>query len=397
MELKKIKELVTVGSGDLIGTSLSAIFWFFLASQIEPNAYGQLQWFIAIAGILSSVALIGNVSTITVYVSKNVPIQSALNFISLLASAILALIVIILFPSFNVIDSGILLVAYVINSLAVGDLLGKKQFREYSKYTIVQKGLTLGLGFLFYYLFGYEAILFALVLTYVLHYKRIISIFQQVRINFELLREKKGFIVNNYLSSSLLFGAIGTGHIDKIIIVPLLGFTLLGNYSLGLQMIGVMMMFTNIFYKYVLTQDASNIDVKNLKILAVIISILLAFLGMFLGPIFIDLYFPKYVDTKIAIQIMSISVIPATIGQIYQSQLLGSERSKVVLIGTIFSITGLTVSMIVLGLSLGMIGLAYSLVISSIIKAGFFVFVSRTNIMQTRDYDTKKGKNDESL
>ena len=53
--------------------------------------------------------------------------------------------------------------------------------------------------------------------------------------------------------------------------------------------------------------------------------------------------------------------------------------------------------MIVLGLSLGMIGLAYSLVISSIIKAGFFVFVSRTNIMQTRDYDTKKGKNDESL
>ena len=48
MELKKIKELVTVGSGDLIGTSLSAIFWFFLASQIEPNAYGQLQWFIAI-------------------------------------------------------------------------------------------------------------------------------------------------------------------------------------------------------------------------------------------------------------------------------------------------------------------------------------------------------------
>ena len=397
MELKKIKELVTVGSGDLIGTSLSAIFWFFLASQIEPNAYGQLQWFIAIAGILSSVALIGNVSTITVYVSKNIPIQSALNFISLLASAILALIVIILFPSFNIIDSGILLVAYVINSLAVGDLLGRKQFREYSKYTIVQKGLTLGLGFLFYYLFGYEAILFALVLTYVLHYKRIISIFQQVRINFELLREKKGFIVNNYLSSSLLFGAIGTGHIDKIIIVPLLGFTLLGNYSLGLQMIGVMMMFTNVFYKYVLTQDASNIDVKNLKILAVIISILLAFLGMFLGPIFIDLYFPKYVDTKIAIQIMSISVIPATIGQIYQSQLLGAERSKVVLVGTIFSITGLIVSMIVLGLSLGMIGLAYSLVISSIIKAGFFVFVSRTNIMQTRDYDTKKGKNDESL
>lgn len=48
--------------------------------------------------------------------------------------------------------------------------------------------------------------------------------------------------------------------------------------------------------------------------------------------------------------------------------------------------------MLVLGLGLGMIGLAYSLVIASTIIAGFFVFVIRTNIMQTRDYNTKKEK-----
>ena len=391
MELKKFKELITVGSGDLIGTGLSAIFWFFLASQIEPSAYGELQWFIALAGILSSVALIGNVSTITVYASKNIPIQSTLNFISLLASAILAIIVIIIFPSFNIIDTGILLIAYVINSLAVGDLLGRKQFREYSKYTIVQKGLTLGLGFLFYYLFGYEAIIFALVITYVLHYRRVIIIFKEMRLNLQLIKDRKGFIINNYFSSSLLLGAIGTGHIDKIIITPLLGFTLLGNYSLALQIIGVMMMFTTIFYKYVLTQDSSNINVKNLKILAVVISIIMALLGMILGPILVDTYFPKYVDTKIAIQIMSINVIPATIGQIFQSKLLGTEKSKPVLIGTIISITTLIISMIILGLTLGMIGLAYSLLISSITKTIFFGYVSRNNI-QVRNQGKRENK-----
>ena len=396
MELKKIKELVTVGSGDLIGSSLSAIFWFFLASQVDPNSYGQLQWFIALAGIVSSIALIGNVSTLTVFVSKNIPIQSTLNFISLVASGILALIVIILFPSFNIVDSGILLIAYVINSLAVGDILGGKKFREYSKYTIVQKGLTLGLGFLFYYLFGYEAILFALVLTYVLHYKRIISIFKQMPLNFQLIKEKKGFIVNNYLSSSLLYGAIGTGHIDKIIITPILGFTLLGNYSLGLQIVGIMMIFTNVFYKYVLTQDSSNLDVKNLKILAVIISIILALLGIILGPLFIETYFPQYTETKIAIQIMSINVIPGTLGHIFQSKLLGTEKSRIVLIGTIASISGLTTSMIILGLTLGMIGLAYSLVISSVIKAGFLGIALRTNIMRTKN-NMKKENNDENL
>lgn len=391
MELKKIKELITVGSGDLIGTSLSAGFWFFLASQIEPSEYGELQWFIALAGILSSVALVGNVSTITVYASKNIPIQSTLNFISLLASAILALVVIIIFPAFNIIDSGILLIAYVINSLAVGDLLGRKKFQEYSKYTIVQKGLTLGLGFLFYYLFGYEAIIFALVITYVLHYRRVIVIFKEMRLNLQLIKDRKGFIINNYFSSSLLLGAIGTGHIDKIIITPILGFTLLGNYSLALQIIGVMMMFTTIFYKYVLTQDSSNINVKNLKILAVIISIIMAVVGITLGPILIDTYFPKYVDTKIAIQIMSINVIPATIGQIFQSKLLGTEKSKPVLIGTILAISALTISMIILGLTLGMIGLAYSLLISSIIKTVYFGYVSRNNI-QVRNQSKRENK-----
>ena len=92
----KIKELATVGSGDLFGNGLSAIFWFFLASQIEPGAYGELQWFIGIAAIFSSVALFGNVNTITVYVAKNIPIQSTLNFISLVASAVLSLTIILL-------------------------------------------------------------------------------------------------------------------------------------------------------------------------------------------------------------------------------------------------------------------------------------------------------------
>ena len=113
----KIKELATVGSGDLFGNGLSAVFWFFLASQIEPGAYGELQWFIGIAGIFSSVALFGNVNTITVYVAKNIPIQSTLNFISLIASAILSLTIILLFPTFYTIDIGILVIAYVINTI----------------------------------------------------------------------------------------------------------------------------------------------------------------------------------------------------------------------------------------------------------------------------------------
>ena len=66
-------------------------------------------------------------------VAKNIPIQSTLNFISLVASAVLSLTIILLFPTFYTIDIGILVIAYVINTLAVGDLLGKKEFSNYSR------------------------------------------------------------------------------------------------------------------------------------------------------------------------------------------------------------------------------------------------------------------------
>ena len=367
----KIKELVTVGSGDIFGNALSAVFWFFLASQIEPNSYGELQWLIGIAGIFSSIALIGNVNTITVYVAKNIPIQSTLNVISLTVSAILSLIIIVLFPGFHTIDVGVLVIAYVINTLAVGDLLGKKEFSNYSKYTIVQKSLTLIIGLLFFQIFGYESILFALALTYVLHIKRIISVFKKIRIDFKLLKQRYGFITNNYFTF-LISGAIGTGQVDKIIVAPILGFTVLGNYSLGLQALSLMMIFSTIFYKYILTQDSSGENLKKLKLLAILISILMAIFGIVAGPILIDVFFPKYLETKFVIQIMSINVIPATIAYILQSQLLGNERSRTVLIGTGVSLSVLVFSTIILGLNFGITGVAISLILSSFTKVGIY-------------------------
>ena len=90
MFLQRIKELVTLGSGDVFGSVLTAIFWFYLASQVKPDAYGEIHWFLGIAGIFSYIALFGTLNTITVYTAKNVKIQSTLYFISLIASLIMS-------------------------------------------------------------------------------------------------------------------------------------------------------------------------------------------------------------------------------------------------------------------------------------------------------------------
>ena len=369
--LQKIKELVTLGSGDVIGSVLSAIFWFYLASQIKPDAYGEIHWFLSIAGFFSYMAMFGTLNTITVYTAKNIKIQSTLYLISLIASIILSLMVIIVFPGFYEIDSAVILIAYVINTLAVGDLLGRKLYSAYSKYVLVQKGLTLGLGLIFFYSFGYESILFALGLSYVFYVKRIFMVFRTQKINFSLVKERLGFITNNYIMLNVV---LLNGQIDKLIIAPLLGFALLGNYSLALQGVGILLIFSSIFYKYILPQDSSRKNTGNLKIFGILVSIPISLVGIFLGPILIEEFFPKYIETVDAIQIMSLVIVPTIIALIFESQFLGSEKSKVVLIGNAISTVILISGMIILGLNFGIIGLAWSLIIATSAKTVFLLF-----------------------
>ena len=87
----------------------------------------------------------------------------------------------------------------------------------------------------------------------------------------------------------------GTLHssLDKLIIVPLLGFTILGNYNLAIQAINIMLISSSVFYKYLLPQEATGVKNKNAKILIVCISVLISILGIFVAPILIDGFFPK--------------------------------------------------------------------------------------------------------
>jgi len=375
--IKIIRDISTIGGADVFGTAMSAIFWFYLASQIEPSSYGEIHWFLGIAGIFSGIALFGTANTLTVYTAKKTQIQSTLNFISLSASAILSFIVIVLFPSFFTIDVGIILIAYVINMLAIGDLLGRKQYSNYSKYTLVQKGLTLGLGFSFFYFFGYESIIFALALSYVLHFKRVFSIFKEMKINFSLVKPRIGFITNNYFLSIL---TIASAQADKVVVAPLLGFTILGNYNLAMQVISIMLILPSVFQKYLLPQESTGVKNKKPKIIVIVFSVFITILGIFVAPALINEFFPKFGDAVDAIRIMSMVVIPVTVSIILESEFLGKEKSRIILTGTSILLTSLIIGMIVLGSLMGIEGIAYSLVIAHTAKLGFYLIAKKFSV-----------------
>jgi len=362
------KGLFSIGFADIVGSAISAFFWLYIASQLNPDAYGEIIYFISIAGLAQLVSLIGSSNVLTVYTAKNIKIQSTLFFVSILATAIsLAVITIFL----DRIDVGLLAIGYVIFSLVNSVMLGKKLFIKYSKLILSQKILTVVLGLGLYFVFDVYGIIYGLALSYIPHLIIFVREFSRTKIDFTLLKPRKGFIMNNYVMG--LTAGLG-GIVDKLIIAPVLGLALLGNYSLAAQMLTMMMVFSAVVYKYLLPLDASGESTKKIRKIALILSIIIAVLGVTILPNVIDWIFPKFIDAKDAIQIMSIGVIPGTISILYGSKFLAMEKSKIVMTPKLISLGVVIGGFLYFGPIYGTIGLAW-VIVTALIQESIFLFI----------------------
>jgi len=365
------KGLGMIGSADIIGAIITGIFWLSIATFLEVEEYGQIHYFLGIAGVAYVITLFGTQHTITVYSAKKVNVVSTLFFLSILAGVAAALIVFIIY---NEMDVSLLLIAYTINDLSLGYLLGKKLFNNYSKYILTQRMLTFILGFGFYFIFGIEGIIFALALSYI-HF--LILIYKGLKdspINFSALKAHSGFIINNYVIS-----AVGgfRGNIDKIIIAPLLGFILLGNVALALQFYVILMVIPQVVFKYTLSHDASGIPTSRVKLWTFLFAIVTCIATIVLSPHLIPLFFEKFADVVIAIQILSIGVISGTANLFYLSKFLGLEKSKSPLIGLSIQVAITVLGIVILGQMYGIVGIAISYVLASLGNFTYLFFANR--------------------
>ena len=155
-----------------------------------------------------------------------------------------------------------------------------------------------------------------------------------------------------------------TTQMDKLLITPILGLAILGNYSLAIQVIAIIGIVPGIVFKYVLPEASRGIYSKKLQRNVILFSILLALIGIFVIPNVIPLFFDKYSEVIQIIQIMSLSIIPTTINMFYYSRFLAAEKGKIPLFGGIISSTVLVVGMIVLGSLYGVTGIAVTNVLT---------------------------------
>ena len=70
--LGRLKGILYIGIGDLIGNAASAFFWFYIASVMAPDKYGEVHYFLGIATLASAFSLIGTQNTIIVHTAKGI-------------------------------------------------------------------------------------------------------------------------------------------------------------------------------------------------------------------------------------------------------------------------------------------------------------------------------------
>ena len=370
--IRGIKDIGIISFSNLIGSGISALFWIYLAGLLGAENYGELSFYIAIAGVVTSLSFVGGPMAITVLVAKKIKIESTIHLFSISGSIISA---IILYFAFTNIGLSVFVIGAVIYNLSVSELLGRKFYKKYSIYFVLQKALFVTFSLILYYVIGPEGVLLGIGLSFAPFAIQIYKSFKNTTIDFQLLKTKWRFMANNFLID---LSQVFNGQIDKLIIGPLFGFTILGNYYLAIQILNLLAIMPENVKKYVLPEDSSGVNTTKIKLLTVCFSVLLALVGIFIVPEIVPIFFPEYDTSLEFIPIISLSIIPTTIYTLYTSQFLAHEKSGYIVITSIVAILILVIGIFTLGNLFGNIGLAFSLVISDTSRALLIFCFSRT-------------------
>ena len=367
----RVKGLTQVGTANTIVTGISALFWFYIAALVGEEGYGEVSYFLAIAGVSSTISLLGSSYTMTIYTSKGIQIANPLHFVTMISSIVSSVVDFVIFYNIGV---SLYVLSLATFTLFAAELIGKKLYKEYSQYKIIQRLMVVGFAISLYHLIGLDGILIGYGLSYCPFLIRVAQKFKESKLDLSILRPRMGFMTNSYvLSLSRIF----VGYADRLIVYPLFGFALLGNYQLGIQVLMVLTIIPNSVFTYILPHDARGDPKSKLKKMTILLSVIFAGLGILLAPSIIPIIFPDYDESVEVIQILSLASIPMTINLMYMSKFIGAEKIRIVLIASSFFLVSQITGILVLGPIFDINGVAIATVLANSIQSVFFATVHR--------------------
>jgi O-antigen/teichoic acid export membrane protein len=335
-----------------------------LATLQDVHEYGQINYVIAIGSLSSSISLLGLNTAVTTLVPqghKQIDIQA--NQVILISATVCAIIA-------SLINwlLGLYVMGMAFWMMSCYELLSRKLYSKYAINMIGSRASQLVLSIILYSFFGISGIIIGFVISFFVFSVPYFKTIPQFSKRFDKIRKEFKTSLHLYsynLSNALLL------YLDKLIIAPIYGYTILGYYQLGFQFLMFFSMISVSFYQYLIPEESSGRKRNRLRIYGIALSIIITVLVFIFAPVILEVFFPNYMNSLNSIRILSLGIIPMMIAGTLNSKFLAMKLTRYVLISSIIYQVTQIILIVILGRQFGIEGISLSVVIAMIFQITF--------------------------
>ena len=372
-ESNTIKEFSYVGIGRIVMIALNAIFYLVLAALIEPEIFGQISVIVALASTFSIISLFGFSLSLQVYLAKNnLSVVEGIITLFIITTTAASLILLVIDQI-----AALLCASLSFYMMSQSYFLGQKQYKKFMIDSILKSVAFFIIPLIFYFPFGISGIIIGMAISnfvgslpFYRHLK--IRNLVGVRKYFKVLLHNFGVNAGNFLPIM----------IDKLVIVSIFGFFIVGVYQFNLQVLIALSVLSGILGQYLISEESRGKRHRKLSLLVVLVSVVVTIVAIVITPILVPIFYPKYVDGIQSLQIMLLAIIPKAIGTIFKSKQLARESTKIGY-SAIVTIGTLLILIVFLGQLYGLIGLAIAVLATISANTLFFYILDRMSRQKT--------------
>jgi O-antigen/teichoic acid export membrane protein len=330
----------------------------------DVHEYGQINYVIAIGSLSSSFSLLGLNTAVTRLVPQGhnqIDIQA--NQVVLISATVCAIIASI----FNWI-LGLFVLGMAFWMMSSYELLSRKLYSKYAINIIGARASQLVLSIILYSFFGISGIIVGFIISFFAFSITYFKTIPQFSKRFDKITKEFKTSLHLYsynLSNALLL------YLDKLIIAPIYGYTILGYYQLGFQFLMFFSMISVSFYQYLIPEESSGRKKNKLRVYGIALSVVITILVFIFAPTILNVFFPNYINSLNSIRILSMGIIPMMITSTLNSKFLAMKRTRFVLISSIIYQVTQIILIIILGRQFGIDGISLSVVFAMLVQITF--------------------------
>ena len=224
MSINNVSKFSFVFIGKLISAGLQAFFYLMFAAILSPELFGNLSYFIAIASTFSMIARFGSNQTITVFQAKGEnTLANQLNTVVIIFTTIISIFLLS-------IDYFVALLCFTttIFIMNIHNLIGLKHYKKYMMVDILKGVLIIAIPISLYFLLDIPGILLGIAISYLIPSFTFLKFFNFNNSMWKSLAKRYKILLNNF---GVDVSQRAPRLVDKLIILPILGFTSLGIYQ----------------------------------------------------------------------------------------------------------------------------------------------------------------------